>query len=83
MFNIVQNFLAIFKINQTIFLILIFLFKNFKEFIQFLKVTVHLQLLQNIGYIPHVVQFILEPILYSVVCSSHSPIPILTLHSHW
>ena len=30
---------------------------------QFLKVTCHLQLLQNIGYIPCVVQYILEPIL--------------------
>ena len=33
------------------------LFKNI--FIQFLKVTFHLQLSQNIGYIPHVVQYIL------------------------
>lgn len=33
--------------------------------IQFLKVTLHLQLLQNIGYIAHVVQYILTPnILY-------------------
>ena len=48
-----------------------------KNFIQFLNVTFHLQLLQNIGYIPHVVQYILEPILHPLVCVSHSPTPIL------
>ena len=35
------------------------IFKKFCMFIQFLKVTLHLQLLQNIGYIPCVVQCIL------------------------
>ena len=36
-----------------------------KILIQFLKVTLQLQLLQNIGYIAHVVQYILTPnILY-------------------
>ena len=30
-----------------------------KIFIQFLKVILHLQLLQNTGYIPHVEQYIL------------------------
>ena len=35
------------------------LFKSL-NFIQFLKVTFHLQLLQNIGYIPHVVQYTLS-----------------------
>ena len=49
----------------------------FKIFIQFLKVTFHLQLLQNIGYIPHVVQHILEPILHPVACISHSLTSIL------
>ena len=43
-----------------------------KNFIQFLKVTFHLQLLKNIGYIPCVVQYILEPILHRIVCTSHS-----------
>ena len=31
----------------------------FKIFMQLLKITFHLQLLQNIGYIPYVVQYIL------------------------
>ena len=39
-------------------------------------VTSHLQLLQNIGNIPWVVQYFFEPILYPVVCVSHSIIPI-------
>ena len=40
--------------------ILFFKFKKIKKLlIQFLKVTLHLQLLQNIGYIPHVVQYML------------------------
>ena len=43
---------------------------QFLIFIQFLKVTFHLELLQNIGYIPSVVQYILEPILYLIVCTS-------------
>ena len=46
---------------------------------QFLKVTFYLQLLQNIGYIPHIVQYILQPILHPIVCTSHSPTPILPL----
>ena len=36
--------------------------KIFNFFIQFLKVTFHLQLLQNIGYIPHMVQYIFQDI---------------------
>ena len=48
---------------------------QFFIFIQFLKVTLHLELLQNIGYIPSVVQYILEPILYLIVWTSY---PALT-----
>ena len=39
------------------------LFIYLKIFVQFLKVTFHLQLLQNIGYITCDVQYNLEPIL--------------------
>ena len=42
-----------------------------------LKVIFHLQLLQNIEYIPYVVQYILEPVLYFAVCCSHFLPPIL------
>lgn len=50
-------------------------FKNiFKFLVQFLKVTFHLQLLQNIGYIPSVIQYNLEPILHPLVCASHPTI---------
>ena len=45
------------------------LFIFFFIFIQFLQVTFHLQLLQNIGCIPYIVQYILEPIL-------HPPLPL-------
>ena len=45
----------------------------------FLKDTFHLQLLQNIDYIHCVVQYILEPILHSVFCIFHFPIPVLPL----
>ena len=57
------------------------LLKKLKKifFVQILKVAFHLQLLHNIGYIPHVVQYILEPILYTTVCTSHSPILLLPL----
>ena len=44
---------------------------------QFGNVTFYLQLFQNIGYIPWVVQYILEPILHPAVCISHSPANIL------
>ena len=47
----------------------------FKHFYILLKVTFHLQVLQNIDYIPSVVQIILEPILNLVFYTSHSPIP--------
>ena len=42
-----------------------------------LKVIFHLQLLQNTEYIPYVVQYILEPVLYFAVCCSHFLPPIL------
>ena len=45
----------------------------FFNFTQSLKVTFNSQLLQKTAYIPRVVHYILEPILYPVVCSSHSP----------
>ena len=62
-----------------------FIFNFKKNFIQVLKVTFYFQLLQNIGYISHVVQYILEPIFHLIVCTSHSPIPIIPLlppHPH-
>ena len=40
---------------------------------QFKNVTFYFQLLQNIGYISCVVQYILEPVLLRVVCTSHIP----------
>lgn len=42
----------------------------------FWKVT-SLVVLQNIGCIPYIVQYILEPILWPVVCTSHSLASIL------
>lgn len=55
-------------------------FKFFLIFIQFLKVIFHLQIGQNVGYIPHVhphvhsPQYILECILHPLqLCASHSP----------
>ena len=45
------------------------------------KVTFHLQLLLTIGYIPSVVQHILEPILYSIVWAFHCSTLILPLPS--
>lgn len=47
-----------------------------------------MQILQSIGCIPHAMQYILEPVLYPVVCTSHSPhcksplLPIPT-GNHW
>ena len=38
----------------------------FFKFYAFLKICFCLHLLQNIGYIPRVVQYILEPILYPI-----------------
>ena len=51
--------------------------KNYEIFIQYLKVTFHLQLLQNIDNIPYNVKYILEPVLYPVDCSSHTSTPII------
>lgn len=56
------------------FFFLIDLYRRFFfNFTQSLKVTFNSQLLQKTAYIPRVVHYILEPILYPVVCSSHSP----------
>ena len=46
-----------------------FLIKNFYTI---LSIIFYLQLLPNIEYIPCVVQYILEPILYPMVCTSYS-----------
>ena len=51
------------------------------KFYAMLKVTFHLQWLQNIGCIPGVVQYIFGPILYPTVCASYSPTPKLSLLS--
>ena len=37
--------------------VVFFIYLNFLFLMQFLKITPHLQLLQNIGYIPHAVQY--------------------------
>ena len=49
-----------------------FNFENF-IFVQLIKFTLHLQLLQTIGYIPHVIQCNFEPLLHptDVPSSSH------------
>jgi len=39
-----------------------------------LKIIFHLQLLQNIGYILHIRQYIFEPTLYPIVSASTSPL---------
>ena len=54
----------------------LFYFFEVKFFMQFLKFTFHLQLLQSIGCIPCVVQYILEPVLHPIVCTPLSPTPI-------
>ena len=46
---------------------------SFFFFFYNLKLANHLQLLQSIGYTPHVVQHIGEPVLQPVVCISHFP----------
>ena len=56
-----------------LFLILFYILNSF--FKNNLKLAIHLQLLQNIGYIPHDVQHICEPVLHPVVCISHMPPP--------
>ena len=65
--------LAVLSLETELFL------KLKKKFIQFLKVTFRLQLVQNIGSIPRVVQYILEPVLHPVVCTSSSLTPMLPL----
>ena len=50
---------------------------------QFLKVILHVQLLQNIDSVPHVVQYILELILHPVICASFSPSPTGLLADLW
>ena len=55
----------------------------FKFFIQFIKFTLHLQFLQNIGSIPCVVQYIL--VAYLTPSSLYLPLPtpvlpLLALH---
>lgn len=40
---------------------------------QFLKVTFYLQLLPNIGPVPRFVQYVLEPVLDTVVCALPLP----------
>ena len=44
-----------------------------------LKVIFLLRLVQNFGYIPHVVQYIPEPVLHPAVCIPHSPTLITSL----
>ena len=50
---------------------LLFILSNL--FNAILKVTFYLQLLQNIAFIVHIVQYILESILHPVVC----PLPLI------
>ena len=45
------------------------LFSSISHFYIISKAIFHLQLLQNIAYISHVVQYILEPILHPIVCT--------------
>ena len=65
----------------------LFLFLNLRYYIFYcctiLKVTFHLQVLQNIIYIPCVVQYILEPILHPNVYTSHTPTSAPYSHHWW
>ena len=65
----------------------LFLFLNLRYYIFYcctiLKVTFHLQVLQNIIYIPCVVQYILEPILHPKVYTSHTPTSSPYSHHWW
>lgn len=56
-----------------LFLRVIFFFPLFLIFKTILKVIVHLQLLQNIGFVPRVVQYILIDYLTPNICTSPSP----------
>ena len=66
MFTMCQTLLpgTLQKISHLIFL-------TYFIFYTVLKVTLHLWLLQNIGYIPCVLQYILKSILYPVVTDNH------------
>ena len=46
-------------------------------FIQFFKVIVHLQLLQNVGYIPHVVQYFL--VAYFIPLCIYWSVPLMSV----
>lgn len=39
---------------------------------QFLKLSFYLQLLQNVGYIPNVLQYLFKPVSHPVASASHS-----------
>ena len=74
------TFYEVFLVFTNSFFFLI----SFLFFIQFLKFTLHLQLLQNIGYIPRVVQYILVACL--MPNSLYLPIPhpyIAPPPTHW
>ena len=43
------------------------------------KVTFQLQVLQIIGFVPHIVQYVLELILYGTVHASHPNVIVLLL----
>ena len=64
-----------------IYLLYIYIFALLLKFYTILKVTFHLQSLQNIGYIFHVVQYILEPILHPIVCISNLLNPCVVPYS--
>ena len=59
--------------GSFLFLILFYVLNSFFFFFYNLKPAIHLQLLQSIGYIPHVVQHVGEPILHPAACISHFP----------
>ena len=67
-------------ISLYIYICYIYICFAFK-FYTILKVTFHLQSLQNIGYIFHVVQYILEPILHPTVCISNLLNPCVVPYS--
>ena len=73
----ISHFFQIFSLNSVRTLFLCFCFFFFLKFlIQFLKVTLHLQLLQNIGYVPCVVQYIF------VACLTPNSLYLPLLHSY-
>lgn len=58
-----------------------FKIKNVYIYIFNFKIASHLQLQQNIRYIPHAVQYILKLILYTIACDHTSP--LLYCGNHW